>query len=148
MPDQSFPKQLRLLSRTDFRRVYERRCSVGDDVVRLVGRLNDLPYPRLGLSVSRERGNAVIRNRWKHRLREAFRLSRSQLPTGLDFIVVPRASDVPELQPLKKTLMDLAWRLSKRLEREAAAVRREEKAEKSRVEESRSARQKDRGSRG
>ena len=90
MPDQSFPKQMRLRTRGEFRRVYERRCSVGDNLLRLIGDLSELPHPRIGLSVSRKLGNAVARNRWKRLLREAFRLSREKLPPGLDFIVVPR----------------------------------------------------------
>ena len=91
MTDQSFPKQMRLRTRGEFRQVYERRCSVGDDLLRLVGDLSELPHPRLGLSVSRQFGNAFARNRWKRLLREAFRLSREKLPPGLDFIVIPRA---------------------------------------------------------
>ena len=42
MADHSFPKQMRLRSRGEFRRVYERRCSVGDNLLRLVGELSDL----------------------------------------------------------------------------------------------------------
>lgn len=130
MIDQRFPKQLRLLSRTDFRRVYERRCAVGDDLVRLLGRLNDLGQPRMGLSVSRECGNAVRRNRWKRLLREAFRLSRQQLPADLEFIAIPRAEVPPKLGPLTKSMVNLSWRLAKRLKRDESAARREKRQEK------------------
>jgi ribonuclease P protein component len=125
---------LRLLSRSDFRRVYERRSSVGDDFVRLLGRLNELDHPRMGLSVSRQVGNAVRRNRWKRLLREAFRLNREKLPAGLDFIVIPRNEAEPELQPLVKSLVDLSWRLSKRLKREASAARRQQREDNSHAE--------------
>jgi ribonuclease P protein component len=128
VPDQSFVKQLRLRSRSDFRRVYERRCSVGDGIVRLVGRLNELEYARIGLSVSREVGGAVVRNRWKRLLREAFRLSRERFPGGLDFIAIPRPDAKPELKALSRSLVDLSWRLSKRLKRDESAARREEKS--------------------
>src|SRR5262245_17322725 len=126
MPDQSFPKELRLRSRTDFRQVYERRCSVGDGMLRLVGRLNERDFSRIGLSVSREVGGAVVRNRWKRLLREAFRLSRERLPSGLDFIAIPRADARPELKAVAKSLVDLSWRLSKRLKRDKSAARRNE----------------------
>jgi ribonuclease P protein component len=128
MTDQKFPKQSRLRSRGDFRRVYDRRCWVGNDWLRLAGRLNELPHPRIGLSVSRQVGNAVLRNRWKRLLREAFRLSREKLPTGLDFIAVPRERDDPELAALQKSLVDLAWRLQKRLNREKSDERRKTQA--------------------
>src|SRR5262245_6749079 len=124
MIDQSFPKHYRLSSRSDFRRVYERRCSVGDDFVRLLGRLNEFDQARLGLSVSRQVGKAVVRNRWKRLLREAFRLSRERLPGGIDLIAVPRGEAKPELQSLKKSLVELSWRLFKRLKRDASDARR------------------------
>jgi ribonuclease P protein component len=118
---------MRLRSRTDFRRVYERRASVGDGLVRMLGRLSELDHPRIGLSVSRQIGNAVRRNRWKRLLREAFRLSREKLPDGLDFIVIPREGAKPELRPLMKSLVDLSWRLQKRLKRDESAARREQR---------------------
>ena len=131
MPDQSFPKELRLRSRTDFRQVYERRCSVGDGMLRLVGRLNERDFSRIGLSVSREVGGAVVRNRWKRLLREAFRLSRDRLPSGLDFIAIPKTDAKPQLNALAKSLVDLSWRLSKRLKRDESAARRNKQEERS-----------------
>src|SRR5215470_1482973 len=131
MLDQSFPKELRLRSRTDFRQVYERRCPVGDGMLRLVGRLNGLKYSRIGLSVSREVGRAVVRNRWKRLLREAFRLSRERLPSGLDFIAIPKTDAKPELKGLAKSIVDLSWRLSKRLKRDESAARRNKQEERS-----------------
>ena len=120
MTDQRFPKRLRLLSQIDFRAVYNDHTAGSDAMIRLLGRLNDTPDSRIGLSVSRKVGNAVCRNRWKRLLREAFRLSREKLPEGLDFIVIPRENATPELEPLKKSLVDLTWRVQKRLKRDAA----------------------------
>src|SRR5262249_38391896 len=93
-------------------------------LIRLLGQLNDLPHSRLGLSVSRDCGNAVVRNRWKRLLREAFRLSRQKLPEGLDFIVVPRAEQPPKLELLAKSLVQLTWKLQKRLKQDASTARR------------------------
>jgi len=45
---------------------------------------------RLGITASRKVGNAVQRNRAKRLLREAFRCVRSQLPRGLDLVVIVR----------------------------------------------------------
>lgn len=122
--NQSFPKRVRLLSRGDFRRVYQRGCWLGDDLLKLAGELTELPHPRLGLAVSRQVGSAVERNRWKRVIREAFRLARADLPPGLDFIVVPRQSGEPRLQPITRSLTNLSWRLAKRLKREQAQARR------------------------
>lgn len=130
MADQQFTKSSRLLSRTDFRRVYERRCSVADSLIRLAGRLNDAEESRMGLSVSRDCGNAVARNRWKRLLREAFRLSRTRLATGIDFVVIPRPDATPELGPLEKSLANLSWRLHKRLKEAKSTARRNTREEK------------------
>lgn len=51
---------------------------------------DDSTGPRLGLTVSRKVGGAVVRNRVKRRVREWFRLSRAQLSAGVDLVVIAR----------------------------------------------------------
>ena len=46
--------------------------------------------PRLGLTVSRKVGNAVVRNRVKRRVREWFRRERSRLNAGTEVVVIAR----------------------------------------------------------
>ena len=48
--------------------------------------------PRLGVTVSRKVGNAVVRNRVKRRIREWFRRGRGELGSGVDVVVIGRAS--------------------------------------------------------
>jgi len=46
---------------------------------------------RLGVTVSRRVGGAVVRNRLKRRVRECFRLVlRKELPTGTSLVVIAR----------------------------------------------------------
>ena len=73
---------------------------------------NDLPHPRWGLSVSRKVGGAVVRNRWKRLLREAFRLAREQLPVGVDLVVIPRPNAEPTLAGLLESLPRLAAKVA------------------------------------
>jgi ribonuclease P protein component len=47
--------------------------------------------PRLGITVSRKVGSAVVRNRVKRRVREWFRGSRAKLRTGIDLVVIGRS---------------------------------------------------------
>ena len=63
---------------------------------------------RLGLSVSKDHGPAVRRNKIKRLLREAFRLERYALPADLDLVLIPRPR--PEklrLVELRAELQDL-----------------------------------------
>jgi ribonuclease P protein component len=115
MSDLRFPKRLRLLRGGQFDRVY-RRCRAASDAVLLVhGDTNALGYPRLGLSVSRKVGKAVVRNRWKRSIREAFRLSRATLPAGIDLVVSPRRGASPDPDRVRDSLARLARRVQRRL---------------------------------
>jgi len=113
--DQRLLPAYRIRLERDFQRAYQRRCSVSDGLLLIFGCPNGLPHPRLGLSVSRKTGSAVVRNRWKRLLREAFRLSRQDLPPGVDLVIVPRPGQTPELSVLRQSLPRLAQRLAQKL---------------------------------
>jgi len=111
-----FLAQYRIRSSADFQRAYRRRRSASDSWIILFGHPNGLPYPRLGISASRRLGGAVVRNQWKRLLREAFRLSRPQLPSGIDLILIPRTATPPPLDALRESLVRLAGKAAKKLE--------------------------------
>jgi ribonuclease P protein component len=115
MADQRFLRAYRITRGAEFQRAYQRRLTAGDDRLLVFAYPNDLSHPRLGLSVSRKVGNAVVRNRWKRCIREAFRLSREQLPVGVDLVVIPRPDAVPETAELQESLVRLARRAAKKI---------------------------------
>jgi ribonuclease P protein component len=117
MGDQRFPATCRMCKKADFQRVFQRRCTAGDDLLLVFGCLNGSPHARLGLSVSRKVGGAVVRNRWKRLVREAFRHRRDQLPPGVDLVVIPRPEAKPELAALEASLPRLAGRVARKLTR-------------------------------
>lgn len=115
--DQRFRPEYRLRSGRDYQRVYRRRAAVSDTLLLVHACENDLGHPRLGLSVSRKVGNAVVRNRWKRIVREVFRLHRSRLPLGVDLVVSPRAGEKSDFAAVEASLVALAGRASKKLGR-------------------------------
>ena len=110
-----FPKSVHIRSRLDFARVYEQGSRVSDAVLLVTAARNDEPHTRIGLSVSKRCGNAVHRNRWKRLIREAFRLSRAEIATGIDLVVQPRAGTEPDAMSVRKSLTSLMKRVAKKL---------------------------------
>jgi len=87
----------------------------------LVLRRNDLDHPRLGISIGRRFGNAVMRNRAKRLLREAFRLDLELLPKSTDMVAVPRNDGFPDhMEAVRKLLAEAAAQAETRLVRREA----------------------------
>jgi ribonuclease P protein component len=109
--DASFPKANRLLKKSDFDRVFAARKSAAAGPIVVYVAKNDVGVPRLGLVVSRKVGTAVARNRWKRRLREAFRLEKQNLPQDVDVVVLPRTAEAEEVDRLRTALVRTVHRL-------------------------------------
>ena len=89
-PRETFRPHERIKDPADFRRAFDRRRSVSDDVLIVYGVENGLDHPRLGISVSRKKvRRATARNRIKRLIREAFRLGKAEMPPGIDLVVLP-----------------------------------------------------------
>ncbi len=105
----------------DFKRVYDRRRSASSEFLIVYAAPNDLPHNRLGLSVSRKFGGAVQRNRMRRLFREAYRLTRHQMPAGLDIVLIPRSKVAPPLADLLIALPKLVGQVARKLARDAEA---------------------------
>lgn len=87
----------RLRRSVEFQRVIRRgRRAAGGAFVVICAPRRERGEParqaRLGITVSRKVGNAVVRNRVKRRIREWFRADRSALGAGVDLVVIGRAA--------------------------------------------------------
>ncbi len=88
--DQRFRPGEHVRRAADFARAFAEGRRAGNDALVVYLVENTQESPRLGLSVSKKVGNAVRRNYIRRRIREAFRMSKSDLPPGLDIICVAR----------------------------------------------------------
>ena len=114
----SFTKSQRLLSRDDFSRVYQEDHFAADNVLVIRARRHSGPS-RLGLAVSKKVGNAVVRNRWKRRIREAFRQQQHDLPSGLEIVVRPRKGATCDFDAISRSISKLMQRLDKKMPKSA-----------------------------
>lgn len=115
-----FTPEDRVRKQAEFDRIYQARVYAADDVLIINGAVNGLPRPRLGLSIGKVVGNAVVRNRWKRLIREAFRIFRAELPIGLDLVARPQKRAIAEFEPICRSLVTLAAKIAKRLQKTSA----------------------------
>jgi ribonuclease P protein component len=104
----------RLSRSRDFDAVYRRGRSVSTRFLVLYwfSRDEDGDDPRLGIAVPKSTGGAVVRNRTKRQLREAWRALLEQVPAGRDYVIVarpglPEASDQRGFDWLKERVVEV-----------------------------------------
>jgi ribonuclease P protein component len=84
------PKRHRLLRTRDFARVRRRGRSAGGPLLALYVSQVRGPETRVGFSVSKKVGKAVVRNRVRRRMREAVRHQLPSIRPGLDLVFIAR----------------------------------------------------------
>ncbi len=102
----------------EFRRLYQRGKSAVCPCLAVYCRRNRFGKNRLGLTVGTKLGKAVVRNRVRRRIREAYRIHETQFLSGWDIVVVARvrAAHVG-YQELERSLLRLLEKLGLLLER-------------------------------
>jgi ribonuclease P protein component len=113
----TFRKCQHLRKGADFARVYALRCVARGRHLKVFAAPNQTDAVRVGLSVSKKNGNAVLRNRLKRLLREAFRLSRHELPGGLDLVLIPVEARDTKLIEFQEALVRAVKKLAQKLEK-------------------------------
>ncbi len=91
-----------------FRKLYH-TSGKGNHLLVLYARRNRLGVNRVGVTVSKKLGKAVVRNRVRRRLREVYRLHESRFLPGWDIVVVARGRAVDaSFSDLTKAYLSLA----------------------------------------
>ncbi len=101
-------KTLSITRNTLFRRLYAKgKTAVCHDLALYVQKSN-APVNRLGITVSKKLGKAVIRNRTRRRIKEAYRSIEERLPSGYNIVIVARICAVNKKMPeLRSSLLKL-----------------------------------------
>jgi ribonuclease P protein component len=87
----------KLLKRSDFVALSRQGRSVSDPCFVVAFRPNTFDRPRIGVTVTKKIGNAVVRNRIKRLVREYYRLNRYRLKGVWDISLIAKrdAADSP-----------------------------------------------------
>ena len=104
-------RKFRLSRSIDFKRVRRQGSSFAHPLVVLVRSSSTGLRSRVGISVSRFVGNAVVRNRTKRVVREILRSTISDLAEANDLVIIARpAIATATFSEIKMALMDLLKR--------------------------------------
>ena len=83
-----------LKQNTEFRSAYYRGKSFVHPLLIVYVRKNRLGVPRVGITTGKKLGKAVVRNRCRRLIREAFRHLVSEVGGGVDLVFVARGKSV------------------------------------------------------
>ncbi|OUT55681.1 MAG: ribonuclease P protein component [Rhodopirellula sp. TMED11] len=116
---QTFPKTRRVISSQQFTLALRTgACAADGCLVVFVVPADSERSPnvtRLGITIPKKTGNAVIRNQWKRWIRESFRTQCGNIPTGYDLIVRPKKGARGDWKSIQKSLPVMARKAIKRL---------------------------------
>ena len=101
-----------LTSNRAFQRLYKKGKSAVSPCLALYCRETRRRCTRLGLTVGTKLGKAVVRNKIRRRLKEAYRLHEHEFRPGLELVIVARARAVrAPYRELERNLLRAAGKL-------------------------------------
>lgn len=74
----------------DFKKAYDKGKSFGNRNLILYVRRNGLDHSRLGITISKKTGKAVIRNKIRRQIKEIYREFEPNIKVGYDLIFIVR----------------------------------------------------------
>src|SRR5690554_677984 len=87
-------KKKRLRKNMEFKKVYKARKNFWNRNLILYIKRNGTKETRIGVSITRKVGNAVVRNKLKRRIKELNRRYIESLKEGYDIVIIPKKNAV------------------------------------------------------
>ena len=87
-------KKYRLRKNLEFKRVYSGGKNYWNRNLTLYIKKNNMEETRLGITITKKIGNAVVRNRIKRRIKEIYRKKFFRIKSGYDLIFIPKKNVV------------------------------------------------------
>ncbi len=84
---EDYPRNIRIVRTSDYRMLYKAGKKVYSERFVLFWKNSGVGHHRLGITVSRKTGNAVVRNRIKRLFREIFRKAWRTMPGQFDIVL-------------------------------------------------------------
>lgn len=112
--ERTFRRRHRISHARDYQATFDAKVRATRGPLTVFGRPNGLPHSRLGLSIGRRAGPAVVRVRLKRQLREAFRLLGAEVPAGYDLVVTVRPHATLRLAAYRDALRSAARDIDRR----------------------------------
>ena len=107
----SFSKHERLLKRADFVNLNRKGKRYYSEHFIAIARKNEIGITRLGITVTKKIGIAVIRNRIKRLVREFFRLNKASISQGYDIVIIARKDTSHfDFKQIQAELQDLVFK--------------------------------------
>lgn len=108
-------KKQRVIRKDDFTRTLRKgNCAADGTLVVFALPAKKSPIAKLGITIPKKMGNAVVRNRWKRLIRESFRTQQDQVPPGFDYIVRPKKGAKPMWSEIEKSIPKLTKKAAAR----------------------------------
>lgn len=92
-------KKYRLRKNMEFKKVYSGGKNYWNRNLILYVRKNKLDNSRVGFTITKKIGNAVVRNKIRRRMKEIYRLRLGNIKNGYDLIFIP-----------KKNVIDISYK--------------------------------------
>jgi ribonuclease P protein component len=103
----SFKKKFRLLSKKQYQDVFRNSYAAKFQEIVILGRKNNMKYPRLGISISKKNiKKSYQRNYFKRAIREFFRINKKKF-FAMDFVIIVKKNFLFKKKFLKK--LKILW---------------------------------------